>query len=73
MSMTIKLRVRSLYSMDTKHEYNVYSQSIGNCTKHCHATKTFIIHLLIVLYDTVENACRASKDIDDDADTRHES
>ena len=73
--MTSKLRVNSLYSMDTKHEYNVYSQSIGNCTKHCHASKKCLVYLLIALSDTVENVCQPSKDINDDANTstRHES
>ena len=73
MSMTSKVRDNSLYSMHTKHKYNVYSRSIGNCKKHFYASKLFLVYLLIVLSGTVDNACRASKDIDNNANTRYEN
>ena len=38
-----------------------------NCTKHCHTSKKFSRRSSIVLSDTTENACQASKDIDNDA------
>ena len=67
------LTVDYLYSIDTKHEYNMHSWSTGNCTKHCHTSQTFLVYLLVILSDTVKDACHLSKDIDDNTNTIHES